>query len=87
MPVQANLLKKDFYYEICNSFKLEYLLENFESINSFTVVTKINREFDSNYLVIIHMNSKYFTKEELNNSLADYFKNLPIEYSIIVDEG
>lgn len=33
------------------------------------------------------MNSKYFTKEELNNSLADYFKNLPIEYSIIVDEG
>lgn len=45
--------------------KLEYLLENFESINSFTVVTKINREFDSNYLVIIHMNSKYFTKEEL----------------------
>lgn len=67
--------------------KLEYLLENFESINSFTVVTKINREFDSNYLVIIHMNSKYFTKEELNNSLTDYFKNLPIEYSIIVDEG
>lgn len=38
--------------------KLEYLLENFESINSFTVITKINREFDSNYLVIIHMNSK-----------------------------
>lgn len=67
--------------------KLEYLLENFESINSFTVITKINREFDSNYLVIIHMNSKYFTKEELNNFLADYFKNLPIEYSIIVDEG
>lgn len=67
--------------------KLEYLLENFKSINSFTVVTKINREFDSNYLVIIHMNSKYFTKEESNNSLADYFKNLPIEYSIIVDEG
>lgn len=66
--------------------KLEYLLENFESI-TFTVITKINREFDSNYLVIIHMNSKYFTKEELNNSLADYFKNLPIEYSIIVDEG
>ena len=59
--------------------KLEYLLENFESINSFTVVTKINREFDSNYLII--------TKEELNNSLADYFENLPIEYSIIIDEG
>lgn len=50
--------------------KLEYLLENFESINSFTVVTKINRKFDSNYLVIIHMNSKYFTKEELNNSFS-----------------
>lgn len=58
--------------------KLEYLLENFESINSFTVVTKINREFDSNYLVIIHMNSKYFTKEELNNSLADYLKIYPL---------
>lgn len=67
--------------------KLEYLLENFESINSFTVITKINRKFDSNYLVIVHMNSKYFTKEELNSSLADYFENLPIEYSIIVDEG
>lgn len=67
--------------------KLEYLLENFESINSFTVITKINREFDSNYLVIIHMNSKYFTKEELNNSLADYFKNLPIEYSKQLTRG
>lgn len=73
--------------KICNSFKTGIFIGNFESINSFTVVTKINREFDSNYLVIIHMNSKYFTKEELNNSLADYFKNLPIEYSIIVDEG
>ena len=67
--------------------KLQYLFENFETINSFTEITKIKKEFDSNYLVIIHMNSKYFTKEELNNSLADYFKNLHIEYSIIVDEG
>ena len=87
MPVQTNLLKRIFIIKFAILLKLEYLLENFESINSFTVVTKINREFDSNYLVIIHMNSKYFTKEELNNSLADYFKNLPIKYSIIVDEG
>lgn len=87
MPVQANLLKRIFITKFAILLKLEYLLENFESINSFTVITKINREFDSNYLVIIHMNSKYFTKEELNNSLADYFKNLPIKYSIIVDEG
>lgn len=58
--------------------KLEYLLENFESINSFTVITKINREFDSNYLVIIHMNSKYFTKEELNNSQLIILKIYPL---------
>lgn len=67
--------------------KLEYLLENFESINYFTVTTKIDRISNPNYLVIVNMNSKYFTKEELNNSLANYFENLPIEYSIIVDEG
>ena len=67
--------------------KLEYLLENFESINSFTVITKINREFDSNYLVIIHANTKYFSKEELNKSLKEYFEDTPIEYSIIIDEG
>ena len=46
--------------------KLEYLLENFESINYFTVTTKIDRISNPNYLVIVHMNSKYFTKEELN---------------------
>ena len=67
--------------------KLEYLLENFESVNYFTVTTKIDRISNLNYLVIVHMNSKYFTKEELNDSLANYFENLPIEYSIIVDEG
>ena len=57
MPVQANLLKRIFIMKFAILLKLEYLLENFESINSFTVITKINREFDSNYLVIIHMNS------------------------------
>ena len=66
--------------------KLEYLLDNFESINNFVLVSQISR-IENNYLVIVHMNSKYFTKEELNDSLANYFENLPIEYSIIVDEG
>lgn len=66
--------------------KLEYLLDNFESINNFTLISKISR-FGNNYLVIIHANTKYFSKEELNKSLKEYFEDTPIEYSIIIDEG
>lgn len=66
--------------------KLEYLLDNFESINYFTLVSKVSRT-ENNYLVIIHMNNNYFTKEELKLSLREYFKNTPVEYSIIMDEG
>lgn len=66
--------------------KLEYLLDNFESINNFTLISKISR-FGNNYLVIIHANIKYFSKEELNKPLKEYFEDTPIEYSIIIDEG
>lgn len=66
--------------------KLEYLLDNFESINNFTLISKISR-FGNNYLVIIYANTKYFSKEELNKSLKEYFEDTPIEYSIIIDEG
>ena len=66
--------------------KLEYLLDNFESINNFTLVSKISR-LNNDYLVIIHANTKYFSKEELDKSLKEYFEDTPIEYSIIIDEG
>lgn len=66
--------------------KLEYLLDNFKSINNFTLVSKISR-LNNDYLVIIHANTKYFSKEELDKSLKEYFEDTPIEYSIIIDEG
>ena len=66
--------------------KLEYLLDNFESINNFVLVSRISR-IENNYLVIIHGNKKYLSKEELNKSLKEYFEDTPIEYSIIIDEG
>lgn len=52
--------------------KLEYLLDNFESINNFTLISKISR-LGNNYLVIIHANTKYFSKEELDKSLKRIF--------------
>ena len=66
--------------------KLEYLLDNFESINNFVLVSRISR-IENDYLVIIHANKKYLSKEELNKSLKEYFEDTPIEYSIIIDEG
>lgn len=42
--------------------KLEYLLDNFESINNFTLISKISR-FGNNYLVIIHANTNTFQKK------------------------
>ena len=66
--------------------KLEYLLDNFESINNFVLVSRISR-IENNYLVIIYANKEYLSKEELNKSLKEYFEDTPIEYSIIIDEG
>lgn len=74
------------FYETSILLKLEYLLDNFESINNFTLISKISR-LGNNYLVIIHANTKYFSKEELDKSLKEYFEDAPIEYSIIIDEG
>ena len=66
--------------------KLEYLLDNFESINNFTLISKISR-FGNNYLVIIHANTKYFSNAALNKSLEEYFDVTPVGYSIRIDGG
>lgn len=66
--------------------KLEYLMDNFESIDDAEIIIKQNRN-DCKYFIIIYANKKYFTKEGLNKSLLEYFEDLPIQFSIFYDEG
>lgn len=66
--------------------KLEYLMDNFESIDSVDIMIKQNRN-NCKYFIIIYANKKYFSKEELNKSLLEYFEDLPIQFSIFYDEG
>ena len=64
--------------------KLNYLLDNFESIDEFEILVRRTRE-ENAYFIIVYKNSKYFSSEELKSQLLDYFEDLPIE--IIVVEG
>ena len=64
--------------------KLNYLLDNFESIDEFEILIRKTRE-ENEYFIIVYKNSKYFSTEELKSQLLDYFEDLPIE--VIVVEG
>lgn len=62
--------------------KLEYLMDNFESIDNIEIIISQNR-INSKYFVKIYANQKYFSKEGLNRALLEYFEDLPIEFSIL----
>ena len=64
--------------------KLNYLLDNFESIDEFEILVRRTRE-ENEYFIIVYKNNNYFSGEELKSQLLDYFEDLPIE--IIVVEG
>ena len=64
--------------------KLNYLLDNFESINEFEILIRKTRE-ENEYFIIVYKNNNYFSSEELKSQLLDYFEDLPIE--VIVVEG
>ena len=64
--------------------KLNYLLDNFESIDEFEILIRKTRE-ENDYFIIVYKNNNYFSSEELKSQLLDYFEDLPIE--IIVVEG
>lgn len=64
--------------------KLNYLLDNFESIDEFEILIRKTRE-ENEYFIIVYKNNNYFSSEELKSQLLDYFEDLPIE--IIVVEG
>ena len=64
--------------------KLNYLLDNFESIDEFEILVRRTRE-ENEYFIIVYKNNNYFSSEELKSQLLDYFEDLPIE--IIVVEG
>lgn len=64
--------------------KLNYLLDNFESIDEFEILVRKTRE-ENEYFIIVYKNNNYFSSEELKSQLLDYFEDLPIE--VIVVEG
>ena len=64
--------------------KLNYLLDNFESIDKFEILIRKTRE-ENEYFIIVYKNNNYFSSEELKSQLLDYFEDLPIE--VIVVEG
>ena len=64
--------------------KLNYLLDNFESIDEFEILVRKTRE-ENEYFIIVYKNNNYFSSDELKSQLTDYFEDLPIE--IIVVEG
>lgn len=64
--------------------KLNYLLDNFESIDEFEILVRRTRE-ENEYFIIVYKNNNYFSSEELKSQLLDYFEDLPIE--VIVVEG
>ena len=64
--------------------KLNYLLDNFESIDEFEILIRKTRE-ENEYFIIVYKNNNYFSSEELKSQLLDYFEDLLIE--IIVVEG
>ena len=64
--------------------KLNYLLDNFESIDEFEILIRKTRE-ENEYFIIVYKNNNYFSSEELKSQLLDYFEDLPIE--MIVVEG
>ena len=64
--------------------KLNYLLDNFESIDEFEILIRKTRE-ENEYFIIAYKNNNYFSSEELKSQLLDYFEDLPIE--VIVVEG
>ena len=64
--------------------KLNYLLDNFESIDEFEILIRKTRE-ENEYFIIVYKNNNYFSNEELKSQLLDYFEDLPIE--VIVVEG
>ena len=64
--------------------KLNYLLDNFESIDEFEILIRKTRE-ENEYFIIVYKNNNYFSSEELKSQVLDYFEDLPIE--VIVVEG
>ena len=66
--------------------KISYLLDNFESIDRIKVVIDRNRD-SHNYFIIVYPNTKYLSREELQESLAGYFEGLPVQFSITKGEG
>lgn len=66
--------------------KISYLLDNFESIDRVKIV--IDRNRDNNiYFIIVYPNTKYLSREELQQSLEEYFEGLPVQFSITKGEG
>ena len=57
--------------------KVSYLLDNFESIDRIKVVIDRNRD-NNTYFIIVYPNAKYLSREELQQSLEEYFEGLPV---------
>lgn len=66
--------------------KISYLLDNFESIDRIKVVIDRNRD-NNTYFIIVYSNAKYLSREELQQSLEEYFEGLPVQFSITKGEG
>lgn len=66
--------------------KISYLLDNFESIDRIKVVIDRNRD-NNTYFIIVYPNAKYLSREELQQSLEEYFERLPVQFSITKGEG
>ena len=66
--------------------KVSYLLDNFESIDRIKVVIDRNRD-NNTYFIIVYPNAKYLSREELQQSLEEYFEGLPVQFSITKGEG
>lgn len=66
--------------------KISYLLDNFESIDRIKVVIDRNRD-NNTYFIIVYPNAKYLSREELQQSLEEYFEGLPVQFSITKGEG
>ena len=62
--------------------KLNYLLDNFESIDEFEILIRKTRE-ENEYFIIVYKNNNYFSSEELKSQLLDYFEDLPIEITVV----
>lgn len=62
--------------------KINYLKDNFASINSFNFLTTCDERGNYRYFLCVKMNHDYFTKEELYISIKEYFEGISMDLII-----